>query len=134
MTFEDAVEARARSVALVAELVGNQIAWGRRLSGVPAISLQVIADPRPAHFKGFQSPRPTLVQIDIMSRSATEARMVREALIVALVTPATVGAVRFQRAEISNVRSGAADQQGADLRVRPEIFRESVDINFWHNG
>lgn len=134
MTLEDAVEARVRSIASVADLVGDQIAWGRRLAGAPAISMQVVADPRPKHFKGFQSSRPTMVQIDVLSRTATEARMLREALIAALSLPANIGGVRFQRAEISNVRGGSADQQGTDMRLRPEIFRESVDINFWHNA
>lgn len=132
--LEDAIEQRVRDIALVEEQVGNAVAWGRRLPGLPSISLQIISDPRPQHFKGFQSARPTLAQVDVVAKTPEQARALREALIVALVAPASIGTVRFQRAEVTNVRAGAAEQQGGDMRLRPEIFRESIDIRFWHNG
>lgn len=132
--LEDAIELRVREVALVAQEVGSAVAWGRRLPGLPSISLQIVSDPRPQHLKGFQSSRPTLAQVDVLAKTPEQARALREALINALVVSASIGTVRFQRAEVTNVRAGAAEQQGGDMRLRPEIFRESIDIRFWHNG
>lgn len=134
MSIEDAIEARVRAIDLITARVGDQVAWGRRLAGAPAISMQLVADPRPQHFKGFQFWRPTLIQIDVLARTAAEARALRDALIAGLAEADSVSGVRFRRAEILNVRGSAVDQQGADLRIRPEIFRESIDIRFWHNG
>ncbi len=132
--FEVALEARIRALPEIASTTGLSISWGRRLPGLPALSLEVVADPRPQHFKGFQSVRATLVQIDVLAKTPDQARALREALIRGLVDPDATSTVRFRRSEVTGVRTTTAEQQGADNRIRPEVHHHSIDIRFWHNG
>ena len=140
MTLEDAIETRQREDAGIMQAVGGRIGWDTSLDGEPAITNQIISDPRPQHYKGFHTTRGTAVQIDVWARDVAVGRAIREALIVAL-TPATTvtatdgSSVRFQRATVSDVRSGGEPQRGQTAqRPRGELHRESIDFLFIHNG
>jgi hypothetical protein len=140
VTLEEAIEQRQRDDQAINEAVGGRIGWDRSLEGEPAITNQIIADPRPQHMKGFQAFRPTTVQVDVWGRDAGVVRTLREHLIKVLILPAQVGTdqtgiVRFQRAMIGNIRSSPEVQQGQTAqRARTEMFRESIDFIFNHDA
>ena len=140
MTFEDALEHRQRDDAEIMEAVGGRIGWSRDLAGEPAITNQIITDERPQHMKGFQRYRPTTVQVDVWARDPKVVRAIRERLIAILTPPARVadgtnGVVRFQRAMTASTRGSPEQQQGQTTqRSRTEMFRESIDFIFTHNG
>ncbi len=132
MTFEAAVTARARADVHLFDAIGGAGGWTRRLTGLPEITFQTVADPRPEHFKGFQ-PRQTTVQVDVWAATAGAAAALRERCIAIFITAGVSGGVRFQRAVIANVRAGAEpEQSGEPQRFREEIARESIDIIFMH--
>lgn len=130
MTLEDALASRLTGLPV------RTVGWTRQIQALPAVTLQVIADPRPQHMKGFQSVRQTTVQVDAWGATATIARTVRDAAIAALTPARLVGGVQFQRALITNIRSGPEQQQPgpAQPRVRAELHRESIDFIFTHNA
>lgn len=134
MTFEQAVESRAKAIATVARLAGDRVSWDLRIEREPAITMQVTADPRPQHYKGFQSLRGTLVQFDVWSDDPAEAAELREALIVGLVAPAVIGGIRFERAVIRGVRGGGLPNTASTQKFRDAMARESIDILFQHNA
>jgi hypothetical protein len=112
---------------------GGAIEWSARLRGLPAITLQVIADPRRQHFKGFQL-RTTTVQVDVWAIDAGTAEDLREMCIAVLVPATTIGPVKFQRGQIAGLRSGPEPEQGGTMPQRDELFRESIDFIFTHNA
>jgi len=69
MDFQSGVRARLLANGLVSGAVGTRIDWGQRPQGAayPAIVLQTISDPRPAHLKDYEETRSTLVQLDVYS-------------------------------------------------------------------
>lgn len=134
MTFKQAVVARLASDPDIARDTGGSIRFSRRLTNITAISLQVVADPRPQTFKGFDL-RQTTVQVDFWSDDETMAEQLRDRGIAALIPAAEVEGVKFQRAMIAGSRSGGEiEQSGQPQRHRGELFRESVDIIFTHNA
>ena len=133
MSFEAALKERITGDPELA--VAGRVVWGRRLTALPGITLQIVVDPRPQHFKGAQRVRPTTVQADAWATSAEAAAALRERLILRLTPSALVGGVQFQRAMVIAVRGGAEPlQAGPAQRLAPEIFRESIDFTFTHNG
>ncbi|KQN93854.1 hypothetical protein ASE95_02810 [Sphingomonas sp. Leaf231] len=132
MTLEVALTARASADVQLTDAIGAAGGWTRRLTGLPEITFQTVADPRPEHFKGFQ-PRQTTVQVDVWAATAGEAAALRERCIATFIKADVVEGVRFQRAVIANVRAGAEpEQSGEPQRFREEIARESIDIIFTH--
>ena len=124
-----------RADETIVDPIGGRIEWGRRIEAIPAVTLQIVSDPRPQHMKGFQSVRSTDVQIDVWSATAAEAAEIREVLIDSLVAPAMVEQVRFQRAMITNTRGRSEQPQaGQNQRFRGELFRQSIDITFTHDA
>lgn len=135
MTLSAALKARLLAGATIAAITQGRVGRGKQLQAVPAITLQIIADPRPQHFKGFQRVRPTSVQIDVWAADEATAEVLREHVIAVLVPADASTDVRFQRAMITNIRSGAESQQAAPgQRIRAELHRESIDFIFTHNG
>ncbi|MGO1303559.1 MAG: hypothetical protein ACTMKV_02115 [Sphingomonas parapaucimobilis] len=134
MTFEDALQKRVIAIPGIVARVPC-IGWSARLTGLPAIRLQVIADPRPQTMKGFQRGRPTMVQIDVYAKDRAEAVALRNLCIAQLTPSAQVDAVHFQRATVDNVRPGSEPEQSGDpQRYRGELPRESIDFTFMHNA
>ncbi|MCM3679476.1 DUF3168 domain-containing protein [Sphingomonas paucimobilis] len=135
MTLEDAIETRLLASDDLTAHIAARVGWTRRLAGIPAITLQVISDPRPQHFKGFQPTRPTLVQLDVWSADPREAAAIRDLCIAVLAPADTVEDVRFQRAMITSIRSGAEpDRSGDSQSYAGELHRESIDFSFLHNA
>lgn len=135
MTLEDAIQIRLLASDDLTARIADRVGWTRRLTGIPAITLQVISDPRPQHFKGFQPTRPTLVQLDVWSADPREAAAIRGICIAALTPAQAVEDVRFQRAMVTSVRSGAEPDRGGDRQTYAgELHRESIDFSFLHNA
>lgn len=135
MSMKNALERRLLDTRAIADRVGARVGWSRRLEGLPAITMQVIADPRPQHLKGFQRTRATQVQLDVWAASEDQAEEIRELCIEHLTPAALIDGIKFQRAMIDNVRSGAEpEQSGQPQRSRGELFRESIDFTFTHNA
>lgn len=135
MTLEDAIEARLLASDDLTARIADRVGWTRRLTGIPAITLQVISDLRPQHFKGFQPTRSTLVQLDVWSADPREAAAIRDACITVLTPAQAVEDVQFQRAMITSVRSGAEPDRGGDRQTYAgELHRESIDFSFLHNA
>jgi hypothetical protein len=137
VTFESALLARLLGDVAIKAATGSRVEFGRTFIALPAISLQIISDPRPQHLKGFHSSRPTDVQIDIWAKNVETGAPLRELVIGLLVQAAESDGVRFQRAMITNVRAGAEQQQAGPVpvqRIRAEVHRTSIDITFTHNA
>ena len=137
MTFETALLARLNDDRDIHSATGGRIEVGRTFTALPAISLQIISDPRPQHFKGFHGTRSTDVQIDIWAKTVETGGPLREQVIALLVAAANSEGVQFQRAMISNVRGGAEQQQSGPApvqRIRSELHRTSIDITFTHDA
>ena len=137
MTFESALLARLNGDPEIHSATAGRIEFGRTFTALPAISLQIISDPRPQHFKGFHGTRPTGVQVDIWAKTVETGSPLREQVIALLVTAAQSEGVQFQRAMITNVRGGAEQQQSGPApvqRIRGELHRTSIDITFTHDA
>lgn len=137
MTFESALLARLLGDEPISSATGGRVEFGRTFTALPAVSLQIIADPRPQHLKGFHSTRATDVQIDIWAKTVETGAPLREQIITLLVASAESEGVQFQRAMITNVRAGAEQQQSGPVpvqRVRGELHRTSIDITFTHDA
>lgn len=134
MTLEAALEARLAAAPALRDRF-QSVGWSLRLQGLPALVLQIVADPRPQHMKGFQRTRSTQVQADIYAETSTEAAELRELCIVHLVPAAKVGSVSFARATVDNVRHGSEpEQSGERQRYRGDLSCESIDFTFLHNA
>lgn len=135
MNWEQALRQRLLDDPGVAALVGSDggiksIDWTVRRQGapLPAIVLQLISDPRPQTHDGFDSIRPSRVQMDVIGDDRGAVVALRDAGIAALVLAGTFEGIRFDRAKVDSVR---------DLgRLDNDIFRhrDSVDFIFWHKG
>lgn len=135
MMLGDAVEQRLRNDPAANTLSAGRIGASRRLPAVPAYVVQVIDDPRPQHFKGFQRVRQSSVQVDAWGKTPAEADALAQAAIDALVPHAVVGPVQFQRATIAALRGGPEIERGSPTpRVQPELHRRSIDFIFMHNA
>lgn len=134
MTLEAALEVRIDETPALRDRF-QSVGWSLRLQGLPALVLQIVADPRPQHMKGFQRTRATQVQADIYAETAAEAIELRELCITHLVPASRVGAVSFARASVDNVRQGSEPQQsGERQRYRGDLSRQSIDFTFNHNA
>ncbi len=134
MKFSDAVKARLIGDAVIRRAAG-MIDWTLILTALPAITLQIVADSRPQHQKGFLKVRPTTVQVDVWAEDAATAEDLRDLCIELLVQSATLDNVQFQRATIGQVTGGPErEQPGAPQRQRGQMFRYSFDITFNHNA
>lgn len=123
---------RARIVS-AGTSAGQRVHWVERpqTSGLPAVTLQTINDPRPQHLKGFNPLRDTLVQIDCWADTKTGAdgytavQALKEAVLAAVVPEHTANGIRFDRAIIETIRDGGE-------RVETKfIYRASIDLTFW---
>lgn len=124
MDMQGALRARITGAATTA---GQRVYWVDRPqdTALPAVTLQVISDPRPQHLRGFESIRVTLVQIDCWAETYAAAAALKEAVLIAVVPEGTGNGIRFDRAMIEAIR---------DLGERVEtkfIHRASLDLTFW---
>lgn len=123
MDMEAALRARLIGDTAVAALVGSRVSWVQRpqAADYPAITLQMIDDPREQHLKGVQTLQKALVQIDVWATTHKQGWTIKEAVIAALLPEATQSGVKFWR---SFVTSRDLSEQGATRF----IFRPSLDF------
>jgi Protein of unknown function (DUF3168) len=128
--FQTGVRARLLANGTVAGAVGARIDWGHRPQGsaYPAIVLQTISDPRPAHLKDYEATRSTLVQLDVYATTYAAALSIAKAVIAALKVPATISGKVFGPAFVDGQRD-TVETSGTT-----NIHRQSVDLNIWHVG
>lgn len=136
MSLLSEVEARLRADDAFLAGTSGRIGTTRRLAALPGVTMQTVSGARGEHFKGAQ-PATTMVQVDIWARSEPEAAGLREQAIAILRPAAESGAIRFQRAQVTNIRSGmesGTQPTGAarGAQVAPELYRESIDFIFTH--
>jgi hypothetical protein len=136
MSFETALSARLLADADVLGATGGRVDWMRRPGrALPAVTLQIVSDPRPQHMTGFERVRATQVQIDVWAARPGEAGVLRDRIIAVLAPGAVSEGVRFQRAMVPNVRPGfETDEAGSDAQPAGELYRESIDFIFTHNA
>ena len=131
MDMRQALRKRQIDDPSVAALVGTRVTWMTRpqASALPAVTMQTINDERPQHLKGFDDARGTRVQIDCWGDSYGQTVALAEAVIAATVSPGTIEGIRFGRATIEGQRDLSEDKPGGGT-----LYRQSLDIRFWHEG
>ena len=124
------IRSRLLADATVAAAVGTRVSWVDRpqTSALPAIVLQTISDPRPAHLQGYDGARMTRVQMDVFASSYGSALTIARAAIAALKDPATVSGKKFGGSFVDGQRDLAEDVGGT------LVHRQSVDLLVWHAG
>ena len=130
MDFQSAVRARLLANGLVTGAVGTRIDWGQRPQGAayPAIVLQTISDPRPAHLKDYEATRSTLIQLDVYALTYSSAISIARAAIAVLKVPTTISGKVFGPAFVDGQRD-SVEPSGTT-----NIYRHSVDFSIWHVG
>jgi hypothetical protein len=129
MDMEGALRARLLAAAPVAALVGDRVYWVDRPQAetLPAITLQIIDEPREQHMGGFQAMQSVVVQLDVWAASYSSAKALKEAVIAALVPAASGNGIDFRRAFV----------RARDLSERTEtafIYRPSLDFTFFYSA
>jgi hypothetical protein len=122
------LRSRLKDNLTVASLAGGRVDWNVRpqAKGFPAITLQIVSDPRPQHLGGNQAARGTLVQADVWSTSYPDAATLREVVIAELVPAETLDGVIFQRSFVEMIRETV---ERTDEGV---IHRVSIDLMVNH--
>lgn len=125
--FQSALRGRLIAAATPA---GSRVSWVQRpqASALPAITLQVVSDPRPQHLKGLQGTRATRVQVDCWADSYGGALAIARACIAALQAPTTFAGKQFGNAEVFGQIDLGEDANGSF------VHRQAVDLNIWHVG
>jgi len=131
MDFHAGVITRLLADASVSGIVGMRVNWVVRpqKEALPAVTLQVVSDPRPEHLKGFDGARATRVQCDCWASDYLTAAALARACITALRQPATVNGKKFGNARVDGQRD--LGETGVDGSF---IHRQSVDFVIWHVG
>ncbi|MES2902825.1 MAG: DUF3168 domain-containing protein [Pseudomonadota bacterium] len=129
MDMEGALRARLLAAAPVNALVAGRVYWEDRPQGsvLPDITLTPIDDARPQTMDGFQSFRPTQVQIDVRATTFSQKKALTEAVIAAVTPRETSNGIRFDR---------AADIRPRSLNERTDtqfIYRTAIDLIVWHS-
>lgn len=127
--METALRARLLNDPAVAAIVGTRVDWDVRpqRSQYPAVVLETVDSQRTQNMDGFDTFRPTMVQVNCFATSKKVSVDLREAVIAAITPGATQGGTKFLRA------------QGVETRQRPEdtetgfIHREIVEATIWHD-
>jgi hypothetical protein len=111
--LEIATRKRLLDLDPLTDQVEERVDWGFRPEPpLPAVVLEIVSDPRPAHFKGDQGLRVTRVQVDVWAATRMAAKRIAQLVINELKPPAVVlipegspgwvagmaGGVRFERA------------------------------------
>jgi len=134
MSLLDAVTARLLADPQFAGPQGKRIGATRRFAALPSTALQTITARRDEHYKGPQASEDG-VQLDIWAPTEALASSLRDRAITVLRPAGVFAGIRFRRALITNIRSGAEQGQGPqeaalNARLAPEIYRASIDFLF----
>ena len=137
MDFQTAVRTRLQAIGAVLPsytptggAATKPIFWGERpqTSPLPAIVLTIISDPIPAHLKGYQQTRSTLMQMDVYAPKYNDAVAIKRAAIEILKVPAVTSGKTFACAFVDRQRDSI------DTSGTINIYRQSADISVWHVG
>ena len=111
-------------------LSGGRVFWGERPQGTafPAIVLQVISDPWPAHLKDYQETRSTLVQVDVYALTYAQALAIARQAIAIMKVPVTISGKVFAASFVDNQRDTI------EVVETSNVHRQSVDLSIWHVG
>lgn len=138
MQFHEGITFRLLNSASVTDIVGRRVNWGERPQGepLPALTLQVVSDPRPSHLKGLDGARSTRVQADCWAETLLQALALARAVIATLQPPAAVDGKKFGNARVDGQRDlGETVGSGnASLSSGTYIHRQSVDLLIRHVG
>lgn len=109
-------------------MVGTRIDFGKRPQeqALPAVTLQVTADPRPNHFGGRQGLRQTRLQVDCWGETADAAVSAAERIIEIIGDPAVVDGVRFEKPLIE----GPEDSGNQEDTLY--VHRARLSVLVWH--
>lgn len=138
MDFHQGVLTRLLQDAGVSAIVGQKVNWVNRpqKDALPAITLQVVSDPRPQNLKGDDGARWTRMQIDCWADTYLAAIGAAKAAIAVLAQPVTLNGKKFgnsivqsQRDLGESFRSGVGEGAGQTF-----IHRRSVDLLIRHVG
>lgn len=131
MSMETALRSRLLNDATVAGITGTRVDWTERpqMTALPAVTLQVISDPRPQTFSGFTGFRETRVQIDCWGLTRGAVVALREAVIAAVAPAGTFYSVNFGR---SFFPTGGIDR--GENTETGFVHRDSIDALVWHNA
>lgn len=130
-TVTSATRDRLRDAPAVAALVESRVFRDDRPegTGLPALLIFLISDPRPTTFAGPIGQRRSRVQIDCLGRSSGEADDVAETAIREMQrADVIIGGIRFGPSFVVNVRSSVSrPAEGVD----DQIFIRSTDLQIW---
>lgn len=127
MNMEGALRARLIAAAPVAALIAQRIYWVERpqATGLPAVTLQIIDDPREQHMKGLHGHQAVLVQVDAWGGTYAQTKALKEAIIAALLPAETSNGIVFGRAFVRSRDLSETTEAGL-------IFRASLDFTINH--
>jgi hypothetical protein len=130
MSMETALRTRLKNAAGVSTIVGTRIDWTERpqRSAYPAVVLTLVSDVRSQHMAGFDTFRPTRVQIDCFATTAAQKVSLREAVIAAIVPAATQSGVEFLRAQDISVTDRSKNTETGF------VHQDLIDLTIWHDG
>jgi len=121
---------RLRDDAALAALQADRVYWNTRPQGsaLPATVLSIVSDPEPQTYADVQPMRRTLVQADLVARSAIELAQMEEAFCNAIRGTAQVDGVKFRRAFIRDRRDRSQDGVPDYRHVL------QIDFQVWHSA
>ena len=127
--MEAALRARIVDSPAVSAIVSGRVYWENRPQSAPLpdVTLLIVSDERPQHMKGFDSFRPTEVQIDVRATSFAQKKALKEAVIDAVAPKHFGNGVRFARA--SDVRARPLNEDAGTQF----IFRDVIELTVWHS-
>lgn len=126
MDVEAAIRTRLLTDAMLPHYIGDRVSWIDRPRGedYPAITLQVISETRAQHLKGFHPLQQIIVQLDIWARTHLAGKVIKDAVLEALIPEATIEGVKFLRA-FATARDLSEKPPG-----EPTVFRPCIDFTF----
>ena len=124
MDMAGALRARLLAAPAVTAKVAQRVYWVDRpqTSALPAITLQTVSELRPQHMGGFDGLSDVRIQIDVWAATYSDAKIIAEAVLAALIPAHTGNGIKFERSFIETMR---------DLGERTEtqfIHRTSIDL------
>lgn len=131
MDFQTALRKRLLDNEAVRAIVNRRVDWVQRpqKDALPAVTLQVISDPRPEHLKDFDDARSTDVQVDCWAAKYGDALALARAVVAVVKAPATVAGKRFGNGQVVGQRD-----LGEKINDGTFVHRQSVDLSIWHAG
>lgn len=128
MDLQEGLTARLLGAGAMTQIVGDRLFWVDRpqLSGLPALTLEVVFEDFAQHHGGFQSLQFASVQADAWAKTKASAKAVKDAAIATLVPEFEMAGIRFNRAFVTS----------RDLAERLEtmlVHRVRMEFRFFYS-